>query len=242
MTDRSESPTSPNPDPDEGSVRFAPPSRPQPQPTVDPTPTEPDEGLGETFLEEPMGESRSRWNARNRDELADRAETALKAAVSGRGSSQASIDRAAAGLSPTIGALLQGAGMVVHARRTPGGQRLVDQAGNVAAIWVPTDDEAHGVAVPLARIAARHMPEGMGEDNDLSDALGAVLATGLFTIAQIAAERAWRAQVAATHPAGYEPPAPDAEAAPPPGTASDSPRIADADWARMPAGPVGWPQ
>ena len=196
MSDQTESPTlDPEPTP-EGAIRFAPSNRPQPAPPPQPAPTDPGPAT------EPIRSSGSN----QRDELGDNAAKALRGAVSGAGSSRASIEAAAGTLSPVLVAVLQGGGMVVHARRTPEGQRIVEdpatKAQQIALIWVPTTDEAEQVAGPLARIAARRMPEGIGEDSDIADAFGAVLAAGLFTIGQLLLERQWRAQQGPTVPAG----------------------------------------
>jgi hypothetical protein len=96
--------------------------------------------------------------------------------------------------------------MVLHARRAPEGQRIVEDPDTgqqqVALIWVPTTHEAFEVATPLARIAARRMPEGIGEDSDIADAFGAVLAAGLFTVGQLMLERQYRAAQGPPVPAG----------------------------------------
>lgn len=49
------------------------------------------------------------------------------------------------------------------------------QLGVDTGVWVATDDEAEGIGDPLADIAARHAPVGLGGANDLGDAIAAGL-------------------------------------------------------------------
>lgn len=201
MSDQTASPTLDREPTPEGAIRFAPSNRPQPAPSPQPDPAD----LGP----DPTEPAPIRSSGPNpRGELGDNAAKALRGAVSGAGSSRASIEAAAGTLSPVLVAVLQGGGMVVHTRRTPEGQRIVEdpatKAQQVALIWVPTTDEAEQVAGPLARIAARRMPDGIGEDSDIADAFGAVLAAGLFTVGQLLLERQWRAQQGPTVPAAEQ--------------------------------------
>jgi len=157
-----------------GSVAEA--DQPQPEPTSDPLSTG----------------TESTWP--NRD-VADHAESALGRVAQGATSSRASTRAAAAELAPMIGTALQAAGVLVHERRIPGGVRETEDG--LALLWVPTNDEAQSMALPLARIAARHMPEGVGPDSDWGDALAFTMAAGGFAIGQVQTERTLRAAGAA---------------------------------------------
>lgn len=73
-------------------------------------------------------------------------------------------------------------------------------------VWLADDDDHKYIAVPLANIAARRAPAGLGEDSDLGDLIVASIATGGYAVknlqrrgqlARLAASGAWSAAEAA---------------------------------------------
>lgn len=122
----------------------------------------------------------------------DSAQRALRSTIGGR--SQASTAEAARALTEPVGALVTLLGFVVHlARRRP----AIATADGPLRVWVPNPAQAEAIAGPLASIAARRIPVGDGDTNDVVDGVMAGIAVTGYTIEQLELEQLARAQAAA---------------------------------------------
>ncbi|MCU1449326.1 MAG: hypothetical protein JWP02_1496 [Acidimicrobiales bacterium] len=84
-----------------------------------------------------------------------------------------------------IGALVGLASLGVHAaRRAPDG------------LWIADEEDVDNIAAPLARIAARHAPMGMGEASDLADGIAAAIGVTNYAIKNIQREATFTDQPA----------------------------------------------
>jgi hypothetical protein len=97
------------------------------------------------------------------------------------GSSPGSIAEGVARLITTVLGMVT---LFIHTWRTPGEN----------PVWFATGDELEGMAQPLARIASRRVPKGIGGSNDLTDGLEAGIAATAYAIRNRAAEQEYQAQ------------------------------------------------